>query len=44
MWNHLFHNAYEDNCDYFFQCGDDIMFTTKNWVKDYNRHEDYIIN
>ena len=24
MWNKLFETAYNDNCDYFFQCGDDI--------------------
>lgn len=32
MWNQLFDKAYNDGCDYFFQCGDDIEFTTKNWV------------
>ena len=34
MWNRLFDKAYDDGCDYFFQCGDDIVFTTKNWVND----------
>lgn len=34
MWNVLFERAYEDNFDYFFQCGDDIYFATKGWVKD----------
>jgi hypothetical protein len=34
MWNRLFKIAYDDNCDYFFQCGDDIEFNTKNWVND----------
>jgi hypothetical protein len=34
MWNRLFKKAYNDNCDYFFQCGDDIEFKTKNWVND----------
>jgi len=34
MWNKLFKKAYDDNCDYFFQCGDDIKFTTKGWVND----------
>jgi hypothetical protein len=34
MWNILFKQAYDDGCDYFFQCGDDIDFKTKNWVKD----------
>ena len=24
MWNKLFNIAYNDNCSYFFQCGDDI--------------------
>ena len=23
MWNLAFKEAYNDNCDYFFQCGDD---------------------
>ena len=34
MWNRLFKKAYDDGCDYFFQCGDDIEFKTKNWVND----------
>lgn len=34
MWNVLFEKAYEDQCDYFFQCGDDIKFTTKGWIND----------
>jgi|TARA_Y100000992_G_C21273607_1_gene498491 hypothetical protein len=34
MWNKLFDKAYDDDCDYFFQCGDDIVFTTKNWIND----------
>lgn len=34
MWNVLFKNAYDNNCNYFYQCGDDISFKTKNWVKD----------
>lgn len=34
MWNILFKQAYDENCDYFFQCGDDIEFTTTGWVKD----------
>lgn len=34
MWNILFRRAYDDKCDYFFQCGDDMNFTTKNWVND----------
>lgn len=32
MWNRLFQRAYDDRCDYFFQCGDDITFRTKEWV------------
>jgi hypothetical protein len=34
MWNRLFEKAYGDGCDYFFQCGDDIEFKTKNWIND----------
>ena len=34
MWNYLFHIAYDDGCDYFYQCGDDIFFRTKGWVND----------
>jgi hypothetical protein len=34
MWNRLFLKAYEDQCDYFFQCGDDMSFTTQGWVND----------
>tara|TARA_B110001450_G_C17595868_1_gene470820 strand:- start:298 stop:1059 length:762 start_codon:yes stop_codon:yes gene_type:complete len=34
MWNILFKKAYDENCDYFFQCGDDMNFVTKNWVND----------
>ena len=34
MWNRLFEKAYNDGCDYFFQCGDDIEFKTKKWVND----------
>ena len=34
MWNLAFKEAYNDNCDYFFQCGDDIEFKTDNWVND----------
>jgi hypothetical protein len=34
MWNILFNQAYNDKCDYFFQCGDDIEFTTKEWIKE----------
>lgn len=34
MWNKLFIKALNDNCDYFFQCGDDIEFKTKGWIDD----------
>ena len=34
IWNKLFEIAYNNNFDYFFQCGDDIEFKTKNWVED----------
>ena len=33
MWNVLFKKAYDDNFDYFYQCGDDIVFRTKGWIK-----------
>jgi hypothetical protein len=32
MWNELFLRAYADNCDYYYQCGDDILFSTNGWV------------
>jgi hypothetical protein len=34
MWNQLFKIAYDEGCDYFYQCGDDIHFHTKGWVND----------
>jgi hypothetical protein len=34
MWNRLFKKALDNQCDYFFQCGDDIEFKTKGWVND----------
>ena len=34
MWNRLFQKAYDEGCQYFFQCGDDIEFNTKGWVND----------
>ena len=34
MWNQLFLKAYNDGCNYFYQCGDDITFHTKGWVND----------
>jgi len=32
MWNYLFRIAYEDGNDYFYQCGDDIMFQNIDWL------------
>ena len=32
MWNKLFDIAYNRGYEYFYQCGDDIIFTTKGWV------------
>ena len=32
MWNLAFKNAYHDGCEYFFQCGDDIIFMQTGWV------------
>lgn len=34
MWNELYKLAYDNNCNYFYQCGDDIEFKTKDWIKD----------
>lgn len=34
MWNILFKRAHEDSCDYFFQCGDDIIFKTNGWINE----------
>jgi hypothetical protein len=34
MWNVLYKTAYDDDCDYFYQCGDDIAFKTDGWVND----------
>jgi hypothetical protein len=34
MWNVLFKEAYDDGCDYFYQCGDDIYFVTPGWVNE----------
>ena len=34
MWNVLFKQAYDDGCDYFYQCGDDIVFETNGWTND----------
>lgn len=34
MWNQLFQQAFDEMCDYFYQCGDDIHFKTNGWVND----------
>ena len=34
MWNKLFDDAYKRDCDYFYQCGDDMEFKTKGWIND----------
>ena len=34
MWTKLMNIAYDENCDYFYQCGDDIEFLDKGWVTD----------
>ena len=34
MWNKLFEDAYKSDCDYFYQCGDDIEFKTNGWIND----------
>ena len=34
MWNILFKEAYNDNYDYFYQTGDDIVFKSKGWVNE----------
>tara|TARA_B110000503_G_C7102085_1_gene394270 strand:- start:538 stop:1263 length:726 start_codon:yes stop_codon:yes gene_type:complete len=34
MWNKLYDKSLNDNYDYFVQCGDDIEFKTKGWMKD----------
>jgi len=33
IWNHLFKQAYQDQCDYFYQLGDDIEFINKYWLE-----------
>ena len=33
MWNRAFQKAYDDGCEYFFQCGDDIVFQEHGWTK-----------
>ena len=31
MWNRAFSFAYNDNCDYFYQIGDDVLIMDKGW-------------
>ena len=33
MWNHLYQLAYQSGYDYFYQCGDDILYKTKGWCQ-----------
>lgn len=33
-WNHLFQIAFDDQCDYFYQCGDDIIFMNHGWINE----------
>ena len=33
MWNQLYKKAYNDECDYFYCCGDDINFTKEGWLE-----------
>lgn len=32
IWNHLYEKAYNENYDYFIQCGSDIQFCDNDWV------------
>jgi hypothetical protein len=34
MWNIIFKQAYDDGCEYFFQCGDDIQQNASGWIKE----------
>ena len=34
MWNIVHQVAYDEGCHYFYQCGDDICFKTKDWAID----------
>jgi len=36
-WNILYKNAYDDGCEYFYQCGSDIIHNVRGW-------DDYCIN
>lgn len=45
MWNILFNIAYNEDNDYFYQCGDDIELITKDWAIDFinklKKHKDF---
>jgi hypothetical protein len=32
FWNELAFEAYDDNCDYFFQLGDDMVLQSREWA------------
>lgn len=34
MWNILFDEAYLNECEYIYQCGDDLKFFSKDWLDD----------
>lgn len=34
LWNILAKLAYDDGCEYIYQCGDDILFLQKGWVNE----------
>ena len=34
LWNLAFKKAYEEGCQYFYQCGDDIQFLTFGWLEE----------
>ena len=33
VWNRLFRSAFDDKCDFFYQCGDDIDFIDSGWAE-----------
>lgn len=35
IWNHIFSQAYADNCDYFYQLVDDVQFISPGWSESY---------
>ena len=34
IWNELAHKAINENCEYLFQCGDDITFHRPGWLEE----------